>query len=80
MQKLTPLAIGAKVSPSVLADALEVAPEFYAPGTVLALVRLAGGFAVLDNLGQVDGHVAVNVQDLAIHYQTAETADETLTN
>ena len=79
-EKLTPLAIGAKVSPSVLADALEVAPQFYAPGAVLALVRLTGGLAVFYDLGQVDRHVAVDVQDLPVHDQTAETADQPLTN
>lgn len=80
VQRLTSLAIGAKVSPPVLADALEFAPEFYAPGTVLALVRLTGGFAVLYNFGQMDRHVAVNIQDLTVHDETTETSNETLSD
>lgn len=79
-EALTLLAIVAKMGPFVLTDAFVVAPQFYAPCTVLAFVRLAERFAIFDDLGQMNRHVTVNVQDLPVHDQTSKTAYESLLN
>lgn len=68
------------MGPFVLTDAFVVAPQFHAPCTVLAFVRLTKRFAIFDDLGQMNRHVTVNVQDLSVHDQTSKTAYESLLN
>lgn len=64
--------------PRVLANALEVRPELLAVPAVLAGIWHAARLAVLDDLGQVHRHVAVDVEDLAVHDQPSEASDQPL--
>ena len=66
------------MSPPILADAGEVTPKLDTLGVVLTLVRLTRGLAVFDNFGQVDRHVAVDVEDLTVDDKTAEAAYQSL--
>lgn len=52
--------------PRIFTNALITRPEFLTNGLVLTWVRDAGRLAVLDDLGQMDGHVAVDVEDLPV--------------
>lgn len=73
---LTCLAELSDVSPGIVADALEAAPELLALGSVATGRWDAGGLAVLDNLRQMHRHVAVDVQNLAVDHQAPEAANE----
>lgn len=68
----------ADIRPSVFTNAFESAPKFFTAGAVFARIWIARGFAVLDDFQQMDGHVRINVQNLAVDDQTSEASNQPL--
>jgi hypothetical protein len=67
-----------QVSPGVLTLTHIRTPTLLTQRTILTGIGVAAGFAVLGDCGQVDGDVGVDVEDLAVHHQPAEAADQSV--
>lgn len=65
----------AQMRPRIFTNAFVTRPQFLTNGFILAGVGHTRGLAVLDDLGQVDRHVAVDVEDLPVYYEASEAAD-----
>jgi hypothetical protein len=74
----TCLAKLAYVRPRIAAHTFEATPKLPTLGAIFAGRWHTRRLAVFDNLRQMDGHVAVDVENLAVDDKAAEAANQAL--